>query len=206
MYTYEIKLDRVIDGDTIDAYIDLGFDVSVKKRIIFMGINTPESRTRDLELANAKLDRANEELQSRQDLIAKLYSNISSLRFSSDKHAIRNYLNAQFESEKNIIVNQIASQLHLIYALSENNQDWQKYLVNASSPFGIEKEDFSTVEFLYDGTARYFILGGRALTIDSNFASLIKSEKCHESFPTNPNEIWGYKSTFENIFQKAFTI
>ena len=49
MYTYKIKLDRVIDGDTIDAYIDLGFDVSVKKRIRFMGINTPGSRTRDLE-------------------------------------------------------------------------------------------------------------------------------------------------------------
>ena len=49
MYTYKIKLDRVIDGDTIDAHIDLGFDVSVKKRIRFIGINTPESRTRDLE-------------------------------------------------------------------------------------------------------------------------------------------------------------
>ena len=49
MYTYKIKLDRVIDGDTIDAHIDLGFDVSVKKRIRFKGINTPESRTRDLE-------------------------------------------------------------------------------------------------------------------------------------------------------------
>ena len=49
MYTYNIKLDRVIDGDTIDANIDLGFDISVKKRIRFMGINTPESRTRDLE-------------------------------------------------------------------------------------------------------------------------------------------------------------
>ena len=49
MYTYKIKLDRVIDGDTIDAYIDLGFDTHIKKRIRFMGINTPESRTRDLE-------------------------------------------------------------------------------------------------------------------------------------------------------------
>ena len=49
MYEYKIKLDRVIDGDTIDANIDLGFDVSVKKRIRFLGINTPESRTRDLE-------------------------------------------------------------------------------------------------------------------------------------------------------------
>ena len=49
MYTYKIKLDRVVDGDTIDAYIDLGFNISVKKRIRFKGINTPESRTRDLE-------------------------------------------------------------------------------------------------------------------------------------------------------------
>ena len=49
MYTYKIKLDRIIDGDTIDAYIDLGFDVSIKKRVRFAGINTPESRTRDLE-------------------------------------------------------------------------------------------------------------------------------------------------------------
>ena len=32
MYEYKIKLDRVIDGDTIDANIDLGFDVSVKKK------------------------------------------------------------------------------------------------------------------------------------------------------------------------------
>jgi len=49
MYTYNIKLDRVIDGDTIDANIDLGFDIWVKKRVRFMGVNTPESRTRDLE-------------------------------------------------------------------------------------------------------------------------------------------------------------
>ena len=49
MYTYKIDVLRVIDGDTIDASIDLGFDVKIKKRIRFMGINTPESRTRDLE-------------------------------------------------------------------------------------------------------------------------------------------------------------
>tara|TARA_Y100001938_G_C8089024_1_gene433901 strand:+ start:412 stop:765 length:354 start_codon:yes stop_codon:yes gene_type:complete len=49
MFTYNIELIRVIDGDTVDAYIDLGFDVKIKKRIRFVGINTPESRTRDLE-------------------------------------------------------------------------------------------------------------------------------------------------------------
>ena len=49
MYTYSISLVKVVDGDTIDANIDLGFNVSVKKRIRFMGINTPECRTKDLE-------------------------------------------------------------------------------------------------------------------------------------------------------------
>ena len=33
MYTYKAKLERVVDGDTIDVSIDLGFDVSIKKRI-----------------------------------------------------------------------------------------------------------------------------------------------------------------------------
>ena len=49
MYTYNIEVLRVIDGDTIDANIELGFDVKIKKRVRFMGSNTPESRTRDLE-------------------------------------------------------------------------------------------------------------------------------------------------------------
>ena len=49
MYTYKAKLDRVVDGDTVDAYIDLGFDISVHKRIRLAGIDSPESRTRDLE-------------------------------------------------------------------------------------------------------------------------------------------------------------
>ena len=49
MYEYKAKLIRVIDGDTIDAMIDLGFDTWVKKRIRLSGINTYEVRTRDKE-------------------------------------------------------------------------------------------------------------------------------------------------------------
>ncbi len=49
MFRYNAILDRVIDGDTVDATIDLGFDTWKKTRIRFYGINTPESRTRDLE-------------------------------------------------------------------------------------------------------------------------------------------------------------
>ena len=48
MYEYQAKLKRVVAADTVDAYIDLGFNVHVDKRIRFMGIDTPESRTRDL--------------------------------------------------------------------------------------------------------------------------------------------------------------
>ena len=48
-YIYRAKLDRVVDGDTIDAMIDVGFDIWVKKRIRYMGVDTWESRTRDLE-------------------------------------------------------------------------------------------------------------------------------------------------------------
>ena len=49
MYTYKAKVVRVVDGDTIDALIDLGFDIHKKIRIRMVGMNAPESRTRDLE-------------------------------------------------------------------------------------------------------------------------------------------------------------
>ena len=46
---YSCKLVRVVDGDTADAMIDLGFNVWVKNRIRFMGVDAWESRTRNLE-------------------------------------------------------------------------------------------------------------------------------------------------------------
>ena len=48
-YIYKAKLDRVVDGDTVDALIDVGFDIWFKKRIRFNGVDTWESRTRNLE-------------------------------------------------------------------------------------------------------------------------------------------------------------
>lgn len=48
MYEYHVKkLIAVIDGDTIDVEIDLGFDISITKRVRLAGIDTPESRTSD---------------------------------------------------------------------------------------------------------------------------------------------------------------
>ena len=46
---YECELIKVVDGDTIDCWIDLGFKTRLKKRVRYMGLDTWESRTRDLE-------------------------------------------------------------------------------------------------------------------------------------------------------------
>ena len=48
-YIYKGKLERVVDGDTIDALIDVGFDIWLKKRVRYSEIDTWESRTRNLE-------------------------------------------------------------------------------------------------------------------------------------------------------------
>jgi len=48
MWTYRCKLRRVVDGDTVDVDIDLGFGIwQMNERVRIMGIDTPESRTRD---------------------------------------------------------------------------------------------------------------------------------------------------------------
>ena len=50
MFEYNCTIVRVVDGDTVDVDIDLGFGVWLRKqRIRFHGVDTPESRTRDLE-------------------------------------------------------------------------------------------------------------------------------------------------------------
>ena len=50
MFEYRVKLVRVIDGDTFDCDVDLGFSVWLRKeRVRMMGIDTPESRTRNLD-------------------------------------------------------------------------------------------------------------------------------------------------------------
>jgi micrococcal nuclease len=49
MYEYYVrKIEKVVDGDTIDVLIDLGFDILFQSRVRLAGIDTPESRTRDL--------------------------------------------------------------------------------------------------------------------------------------------------------------
>ena len=59
MYEYKCKVKRVVDGDTMDVILDLGFDVHHAVRVRMAGIDTPESRTRDKdEKARGKLSKA----------------------------------------------------------------------------------------------------------------------------------------------------
>ena len=76
MYEYKCKVIRVVDGDTVDVNIDLGFGVWLhKERVRIQGIDTPESRTRDL--AEKKLGLAakerNKELLEKDGVYTRLY-------------------------------------------------------------------------------------------------------------------------------------
>ena len=78
MYEYAIKeVLKVVDGDTIDVLIDLGFDLTKKERIRLAGIDTPESRTRNLEEKKMGLE-AKEYLQNKLD-------NCNDLRVKTEK-------------------------------------------------------------------------------------------------------------------------
>jgi len=54
-----VEINRVVDGDTIDVTIDLGFDLHKKERVRIAGVDTPEKRTRDLEEKALGIDATN---------------------------------------------------------------------------------------------------------------------------------------------------
>ena len=54
-----VEINRVLDGDTIDVTIDLGFDLFKKERVRVAGVDTPEKRTRDLEEKELGIDATN---------------------------------------------------------------------------------------------------------------------------------------------------
>tara|TARA_B100001057_G_scaffold332681_1_gene333106 strand:- start:7602 stop:8060 length:459 start_codon:yes stop_codon:yes gene_type:complete len=59
-YNFRVtEINRVLDGDTIDVTIDLGFDLYKKERVRIAGVDTPEKRTRDLEEKELGIDATN---------------------------------------------------------------------------------------------------------------------------------------------------
>jgi len=62
LYLYKAKVIRIIDGDTFDSMIDLGFKIFLKQRVRLWGIDSPETRTRDIKEKESGL-KAKERLQ-----------------------------------------------------------------------------------------------------------------------------------------------
>lgn len=80
MYTYKAKLDRVVDGDTVDIIIDLGFKVTTHQRIRLQGINTPETY-------NVKKDSEEYKkgMEAKQFVIARFTDNKNELIIETEK-------------------------------------------------------------------------------------------------------------------------
>ena len=69
-YNFRVtEINRVVDGDTIDVTIDLGFDLYMKERVRVAGVDTPEKRTRDLEEKALGIDATNWLKQKLEDTI-----------------------------------------------------------------------------------------------------------------------------------------
>ena len=69
-YNFRVtEINRVVDGDTIDVTIDLGFDLYKKERVRVAGVDTPEERTRDLEEKALGIDATNWLKQKLEDTI-----------------------------------------------------------------------------------------------------------------------------------------
>ena len=75
MYEYRVKkVNKIVDGDTIDVDIDLGFDISFSSRVRLAGIDTPESRTTDLKekaLGLEVKEKIKKELAAAKDVVIK---------------------------------------------------------------------------------------------------------------------------------------
>ena len=75
MYTYRVKsVNRIVDGDTIDVTIDLGFSININQRVRVAGIDSPEKRTRDAAEKALGIDATEwmtKHLEDASDLIIK---------------------------------------------------------------------------------------------------------------------------------------
>ena len=94
-FSYRInKVTKVVDGDTIDVLLDMGFDIKYKSRVRLFGIDTPESRTRNKE-------------EKVRGLLSKVYlkdaiKKVESME-SNDLQEVQNFLDTIKSSERGIL-------------------------------------------------------------------------------------------------------
>ena len=117
---YSCKLVRVVDGDTCDAMIDLGFKTWVKKRIRFMGVDTWESRTRNLEEKKKGL--------AAKEYVKDLLENSDNGKFSIISHGVGKFgrvLGELFVKGCDMSVNELLKKMDTLTNIMEERK---KYL------------------------------------------------------------------------------
>ena len=126
MYQYKVTVTKIVDGDTVDVDIDLGFAVVLKKqRVRLYEIDTPESRTRDLEEKKFGL-------ASKEYLKNKLKNATNIYLTSHDKGKFGRILGELFIDDNEKSVNmQLVDNHHAVYYYGQNKNDVkQEHLVN----------------------------------------------------------------------------
>ena len=129
MYRYKVEVTRIVDGDTVDVDIDLGFGMIYKKqRVRLMGIDTPESRTRNLEEKFYGL-------QSKAHL-TKLIENANEIQLlSHDKGKFGRILGELFDPDSVVSINQqMIDDYHAVPYMGQSKDETEMaHMVNRTS-------------------------------------------------------------------------
>ena len=134
MYDYRVKIVKVVDGDTVDVDIDLGFGVWLKKqRVRLYGIDTPESRTRDLvekRFGNMAKDYLKSRLSSGAILGTRLDKKGKFGRILGEFFVLDNEGHPQFEVKVNVNEELIAKHHAVAYHGQSKEEIKEAHLVN----------------------------------------------------------------------------
>jgi micrococcal nuclease len=131
MYEYKCKIKRVVDGDTVDVVLDLGFNIHHACRVRLVGIDTPESRTRDKD----EKVRGNLAKQFLKDSIAKKKV-ILKTKLRDSRGKFGRVLAEVWVNEQNINETMVTKRYAVAYH-GQNKQD-------------VEKEHLENRQFLID--------------------------------------------------------
>ncbi len=124
MYEYNCEIKRVVDGDTVDVIIDLGFDIFYKSRVRLYGIDTPESRTRDK-------DEKVRGLMSKQYLIDELEKGQVVIKTHKDKKGkFGRVLGEMYVGDKNINLMMVDDHLAVKYEGQNKKEIEEEHNIN----------------------------------------------------------------------------
>tara|TARA_R100000742_G_C4264700_1_gene82634 strand:- start:22 stop:453 length:432 start_codon:yes stop_codon:yes gene_type:complete len=142
MYEYKCKVTRVVDGDTLDALIDLGFDVKYSSRVRLYGIDTPESRTRDKdEKVRGKLASAflKEAVDNGKTVVLRT-------KLSDSRGKFGRVLASVIVDEVDINESMIENHLAVAYFGQSKDDIEAEHMINREKLIELGKFDPSTVE------------------------------------------------------------